>query len=445
MRPNRPIVILAALLFALIVGILLNGASSPAPSITYAQTDDTPTSTPTPEDEQPDGDTTKPKVEEPDPEGKPPVEPVVDEPRTEGSESSDNAQTISSPATSHTTDYDTDDDGLIEISTLEQLNAVRWDLNGTGVSDSSSNAGHYNSAFPNALAGMGCPNSGCRGYELARSLDFDNPSSYASRSVNTSWTQGQGWLPIGHTISSSCIASPFNAIFDGNYRTISNLYINSNKCEVSLFGRSYGSVLRVGMIDVDLTVNNSAGFADLGGLVGWNVGLVAYSYSTGAVTGNQENIGGLVGFNNGLIAYSYSNVDVIGEEEAGGLVGDSHNEVVSSYASGSVRGTSEVGGLSGDNENGIITYSYSTGRVTGNSRVGGFTGDNTSSVVTTSYWDVQTSRQSIGVGAGPSTGIEGKTTTELQSPTGYYGIYANWFNAGDVWDFGTIPKAERGP
>ena len=31
------------------------------------------------------------------------------------------------------TDYDKDDDGLIEIETLAQLNAVRWDMNGDGM------------------------------------------------------------------------------------------------------------------------------------------------------------------------------------------------------------------------------------------------------------------------------------------------------------------------
>ena len=35
-----------------------------------------------------------------------------------------------------TTDYDTDDDGLIEIASLVQLNAVRYDLDGNGAADS---------------------------------------------------------------------------------------------------------------------------------------------------------------------------------------------------------------------------------------------------------------------------------------------------------------------
>ena len=34
-----------------------------------------------------------------------------------------------------TVDYDYDDDNLIEISTLAQLNAMRWDLDGDGAAD----------------------------------------------------------------------------------------------------------------------------------------------------------------------------------------------------------------------------------------------------------------------------------------------------------------------
>ena len=59
-------------------------------------------------------------------------------------------------------DYDLDGDGLIEITTLAQLHALRWDLDGDG---SSTEAG-YAAAYPGAAAGMGCPADGCEGYEL---------------------------------------------------------------------------------------------------------------------------------------------------------------------------------------------------------------------------------------------------------------------------------------
>ena len=96
---------------------------------------------------------------------------------------------ISVVASDTPTDYDTDDDGLIEVSSLAQLNAMRWDLDGDG-EPAASNATDYAAAFPNPLTAtatvtvMGCPTgdhdgnsntpdrTGCAGYELAADLDF---------------------------------------------------------------------------------------------------------------------------------------------------------------------------------------------------------------------------------------------------------------------------------
>ena len=57
---------------------------------------------------------------------------------------------------------------------------------------------------------------------------------------------------------------------------------------------------------------------------------------------------------------------------------------------------------------------------------------------TTSYWNTTTSGQSS------SGGGTGKTTSQLQTPTGYTGIYASWnvnvdgvTGNDDPWDFGT--------
>ena len=59
--------------------------------------------------------------------------------------------------TTTTVDYDSNDDGLIEISNLAQLNAIRWDLDGDGTADATTNNTTYAAAFPNAATGMGCP------------------------------------------------------------------------------------------------------------------------------------------------------------------------------------------------------------------------------------------------------------------------------------------------
>ena len=65
----------------------------------------------------------------------------------------------------------TEDDNLIEVSSLAQLNGQapgRWDLDGNGVSG---NTG-YAIAFPHPLPGIGCQST-CTGYELRANLDFD--------------------------------------------------------------------------------------------------------------------------------------------------------------------------------------------------------------------------------------------------------------------------------
>ena len=415
-------------------------------------------------------------------------------------------------------DYDVDDDGLIEVSVLEQLNAIRWDLDGDGVVDSSvADTQPYLAAFTDAVTGMGCPSDGCNGYELKHDLDFSDDASYASGSVNTNWTQGDGWIPI------SGIDTSFSATFEGNTHTISNLYINRSSNGIGLFRATTtsSSIMQVGVVEVDIM-----GGSYVGGLVGQNWGTITSSYSTGSVKGaggflaRNDYIGGLAGAHGlvtprgsatsigGTIADCYSTASVEGNDVIGGLVGHSYGKIVTSYATGSVKGGDEIGGLVGatndigilqnlliefdPSENGRIISSYATGSVEGDSNIGGLVGeinvdpgvsllgnaDAISSVVTSyatgsvqgddnvggligklapgrfrvgtivkidhSYWDHLTSGQLSGIGlivdASPDVGpplVEGKTTEELQSPTGYSGIYETWDDEADVWDFGT--------
>ena len=70
-------------------------------------------------------------------------------------------------------DYDADDDGLIEVSNLAQLDAVRHDLDGDDFPANEASSVAYYAAFPDAPADMGCPADGCVGYELVANLDLD--------------------------------------------------------------------------------------------------------------------------------------------------------------------------------------------------------------------------------------------------------------------------------
>ena len=85
--------------------------------------------------------------------------------------------------------YDSDADGLIEIEFLEQLAAIRYDLDGNGIPEGTfKNA--YAAAFPASADGVVC--NDCRGYELARTLDFNDADSYASGAVKRGVDGGRG-------------------------------------------------------------------------------------------------------------------------------------------------------------------------------------------------------------------------------------------------------------
>ena len=459
-----------------------------------------------------------------------------------------------------TVDYDIDDDRLIEISDLEQLDAVRYDLDGNGIPDNSDDHAHYARAFPNAVSSLGCPAGSCQGYELTRDLDFNDLASYASGSVDRGWSRGEGdegWLPIGSHFNR------YSSTLDGNGHTIANLFIVRTADYVGLFGgiESTGSLHRLGLVDVDVSggtsvgslaggndgtivacyatgkvsgtdrvggllggngdfygmvigshaavsvsgngavgglaggnwntiigshaTGNVSGTNTVGGLAGWNSGPIGTSYATGNVSGNHT-VGGLVGNNNngGEIISTYATGNVLGGDGAvrvGGLVGESYRTIRGSYASGYVSGGTRVGGLVGANfSQGTIVSSYAIGPVSGHRDVGGLLGYNSDASVvigsysigsvsgsynvgglvggnerprgiSDSYWNTELSGQTHGVGNKFTSGADGKTTAELQTPTSYSGIYRNWntdiddadgdsyetTGTDDPWDFST--------
>ena len=283
------------------------------------------------------------------------------------------------------TDYDQDNDGLIEIANLAQLDAVRYDLDGDGVS---ANADSYAAAFPNAAAGMGCANQQCRGYELAANLDFDTDGSGQINKGDTYWNDGDGWSPIGG------VSSPFNTVLDGNGRTIANLHIDrTDTDDIGLLGAAGGNAV---IRNVRLTGVRVSGEDKVGGLVGSNSGSISGSRAAGRVSGDGG-IGGLAGVNSGSISSSSAAVAVSGSSgssegqaalgvfgsgnSVGGLAGVNPGTIADSHASGAVTGGGNfIGGLVGSGSAsirscGTISRSYATGKVTGNgARAGYFVG-----------------------------------------------------------------------
>ena len=300
------------------------------------------------------------------------------------------------------TDYDTDDDGLIEVDTLVKLNAIRYDLDGNGqVSDA--NAASYAVAYPRLTAGS-CPdgddmdsdaNYDCRGYELTADLDFDTDSSGVIDVDDgvLSWGAGTqagfGWTPIGVDSQANCASVCWNGEFHGNGHLISNLFINRSGGGIGLFGGLGANALitGVGLHGVDITGGSHVG-AVSGASRG---GAIAAVWSSGTLSAVMQNVGGLVG------NFRASST------------------LTASYSTATITAGSDAGGLVGYIDSSTIRYSYAAGTVP--SGGGGLFGGGTTTP-DASYWDANI------VSGGGTTANE--TTANLQGTIGYTGIYEDW-------------------
>ena len=304
---------------------------------------------------------------------------------TPGPTSDTPISTVTSPSA-----RDRDGDGLIEVDNLTQLDAIRWDLDGDGISDNAD----YAIAFSDADTGTMCSVAGCAGYELTANLDFDTNENGEADEGDVYWNSGDGWVPIGES------NDPFDTTFEGGGRTISNLYIRRSP-NVGLFGvlGSGSTVSGIGLVDTNV---GASGYGTAGALAGIGLGVIEDSFADGLVAGCVDHIGGLVGLNDGSIANSRSagNVasarrssrsalgviaDLINDlidfplfgsgsrtcyASGGGLVGENSGTIASSHSTSVVSGfTDNFGGLAGVNS-GVIAASYATGSVSGKGYAG---------------------------------------------------------------------------
>ena len=328
------------------------------------------------------------------------------------------------PAAAQTNvDYDANDNRLIEVDSLAKFNAMRYDPNGNGQQDSESgpNWTIYTTAFPNALSTQ-CP-TGCQGYELMADLTFPEA---AHATYNPFWGIGN-------------FSNPYNAVFDGNGRTVSGVTGPANSTDSGLFGALGGSgvIRNLGVIDPEVLVAGGVDNA-AGGLVGDVAagGVISQSYVRGGTVnanGSSVRVGGLAGLNRGTIRASYSTASV-----------------------GTTSGnTSHYGGLVGKHiGSGAIIASYAAGPVSpsgAGNEVGGLVGQTDGSAsITDGRWDTGVTGQTSAVGDAAGTGTitaSGHNAADLQRPTAYTGIYANWdidtdgvTGGDDPWDFGTASQ-----
>ena len=268
-------------------------------------------------------------------------------------------------------DLDDDGDGLIEIWTADMLNNVRYVLNGSG----------YRESDTAPINQLGCGNQAddeCIGYELMANISLVAYANYDG---------GKGWLPLGHDTelaSFNCGTQSFNAVFEGNNRTVSNLTIAraTEEC-IGLFGHTASATH---IRNLRLEAHSVSGRDNVGGMIGSGAGAnISHSSVVVDSISNGGSVGGLIGYGTGTISisHSYSVAGSISGRVVGGLIGSSQTlsaiSISDSYSvADSINGSFNAGGLignSGRDGTTSILYSYSIAdSINGDSSAGGLIG-----------------------------------------------------------------------
>ena len=172
------------------------------------------------------------------------------------------------------------------------------------------------------------------------------------------------WTPI----------QQYGGTFDGAQHTISGIYCVSDTIdEAGIFQNTIDNAIveNIGVLDSYYCLKKGY---NVGGIVGYNCGIIRNCYNEGMVSSlynNDNYLGGICGMNGGgIITGCYNKGKVansVWETRAGGICGRSTNTILNCYNTGSVTGGSRVGGICGSNDSsttsGRIENCYNIGTI----------------------------------------------------------------------------------
>ena len=162
--------------------------------------------------------------------------------------------------------------------------------------------------------------------------------------------------------------------FDGNGKTITNLYINATQAYMGLFGRIYKSTIKNLTFENANVTNTENDIGILAGYAGNGNTLQNIKISnTCQIKGGNDFTGGIAGYLDGNAYNCVNYATVQGTEDVGGLVGYFESGTIKDCANyGDITGTSNVGNLIGNAYTCNLNNVLGTGNVTAtNTKPGG--------------------------------------------------------------------------
>ena len=182
------------------------------------------------------------------------------------------------------------------------------------------------------------------------------------------------WEPIGNSDWS------YVGTFDGNGKTITNLYINATQAYMGLFGRIYKSTIKNLTFENANVTNTENNIGILAGYAGNGNTLQNIKISnTCQIKGGNDFTGGIAGYLDGNAYNCVNYATVQGTEDVGGLFGfysrDGNSMTACANYGNGTASSDTAGGLVGYFESGAIKDCANYGDITGTSNVGNLIGN----------------------------------------------------------------------
>lgn len=192
----------------------------------------------------------------------------------------------------------------------------------------------------------------------------------------------QSWIPISNR---AYVSEHYKGIFNGQYHTISGLYIRSTTYQ-GLFGRINGATIQNLMVEGDIDCGTSN---YVGGIVGQAQASTIENCSfTGLVKGGYSGgIAGSLNSKDSIIKNSVNMGDVTGTY-TGGILGytTGNNTIKNCYNTGTITGSNRSGGIVGQATAGSISNCYNIGAIEGASSTPGGIFSFSNATITNCYY-----------------------------------------------------------
>ena len=177
----------------------------------------------------------------------------------------------------------------------------------------------------------------------------------------------RSWVPIGNN------SNRWHGEFNGNNKTISNLYINASEEYSGFFGYTHDPKKGQRGIIKDIIFNNvniksTAKYSGVLAGYAWNTDISGITVNNGSINGYRQ-VGGIVGYAEGstTISNCVNRISIVGSDYAiGGIAGcaGSSSSITNCANYGNVNGGRAVGGIVGQSEGLTLCNVFSSGNVT---------------------------------------------------------------------------------